>query len=90
MNIRPDLVELTFARGAEPTPHGLLKVEARKASQGLEVSVDIPEGVVAHVSVPATSQVTVNGKPETATAAETNTRSIVTLDKPGHFVVSGK
>jgi alpha-L-rhamnosidase len=90
VDIRPDLVDLAWAKGAEPTPKGLLKVDARKTGTGLEVAVDVPEGVIAHISVPSTSQVTVNGRDEPATAAESGTRMIVTLAHPGHYLVAGR
>src|SRR5260370_9993417 len=64
VDIRPDLVDLEWARGAEPTPHGLLKVDAKKTSSGMEVAVYVPHGVVARVPLPVPSgrgHVTVNG-----------------------------
>jgi hypothetical protein len=93
VDVRPDLVDLTWAKGSEPTPNGLLKVDARKDAGGLEVAVDIPEGVVARVSVPVTSsaaRVTVNGKVEPATAAENGARMIVTLSHAGHYSVTAR
>jgi hypothetical protein len=71
VDIRPDLVDMEWAKGAEPTPHGLLKVDAKKTSSGMEVAVDVPEGVVAHVSLPATAgtaRVTVNSKTQECNA----------------------
>jgi hypothetical protein len=91
--IRPDLVDLDWAKGGEPTPHGLLKVDVRKGGGGMAVAVDVPEGVVAHVSVPVTlasAHVTVNGGAATAASAENGTRAIVTLDHPGHYQVAGQ
>jgi hypothetical protein len=91
--IRPDLVDLDWAKGGEPTPHGLLKVDVRKGGGGMAVAVDVPEGVVAHVSVLVTSasaHVTVNGGAATAASAENGTRAIVTLDHPGHYQVAGQ
>jgi hypothetical protein len=90
VNIRPDLVDLSWARGAEPTPKGLLKVSARKDANGLMVSIDLPDGVAARVSVPATSAVTVNGSSEPAERVEGGTRMLVTLNHPGHFDVAGQ
>jgi len=90
VNIRPDLVDLSWARGAEPTPKGLLKVSARKDANGLMVSIDLPDGVAARVSVPATSAVTVNGSAEPAERVEGGTRMLVTLNHPGHFDVAGQ
>ncbi len=90
VDIRPDLVDLQWAKGAEPTPKGLLKVDVHKGTGGLETVVDVPEGVVARVSVPVpspTAQVVVNGSAQTATAAENGTRKIVTLSTAGHYTV---
>lgn len=88
VNIRPELVDLAWARGAEPTPRGLLKVDARKQNAKTALTIDVPEGVVATVSVPVGSgsaQVFVNGKVQSATAAEDGTRMIVTLEHAGHY-----
>jgi alpha-L-rhamnosidase len=92
VDVRPDLVDLTWAKGAEPTPKGLLKVDARKDAGGMTLTVDVPEGVVARVSIPAgsaTSGVMVNGKAEQATPAEDGSRKIVTLSHMGHYTVTG-
>jgi hypothetical protein len=91
VDIRPDLVDLAWAQGAEPTPHGLLKVDARKSGSAVTIAVDVPEGVVARVSVPASSaRVTVNGAAASATAAESGTRAVVTLDHAGHYELAGR
>jgi alpha-L-rhamnosidase len=90
VDIRPDLVDLSWAKGAEPTPDGLLKVDARKDASGLTVSIDLPEGVVARVSVPAVTAVTVNGNLEQAVRVENGTRMLVTLSHAGHFNVAGR
>jgi alpha-L-rhamnosidase len=90
VDIRPDLVDLSWARGAEPTPTGLLKVDVRRYASGLVVSIDLPEGVVARVSVPAVSAVTVNGKTEQAVHAKEGTRMVVTLSHEGHYDVAGR
>ncbi len=90
VDIRPDLAGLDWARGAEPTPHGLLKVDVRKGTngRGTAVAVDVPEGVVAHVSMPMSSptlHVMINGGIAAAAAAENGARAVVTLDRPGHY-----
>jgi len=94
VDIRPDLVDLAWAKGGEPTPKGLLKVDARKDPAGsMTVAVDVPEGVVARVSVPVASarvQVTVNGKAMQAVAAEGGTRMVVTLSAAGHYDVAAR
>ncbi len=91
VNIRPDLVDLAWAKGAEPTPNGLLKIDARKDSAGLSVILDVPKGVTARVSVPVPStnmQVMVNGQDEQATASEEGTRKIVVLNHAGHYTLT--
>jgi alpha-L-rhamnosidase len=89
VDIRPDLVDLTWARGAEPTPNGLLKVDLKKnAAGGTAISLDIPTGVVAHVAVPvasASARVMLNGNTARATPSENGMRAIVTLDHAGHY-----
>ena len=93
VDIRPDLVDLEWAKGAEPTPKGLLKVDLRKTPTGTEITVDIPDGVTAHVSVPvsqSTAQIAVNGNAMQATAAENGTRKIVALSNPGHYSITAR
>jgi hypothetical protein len=90
VDIRPDLVDLDWAKGGEPTPHGLLMVDVRKNGA---IIVDVPEGVVARVLVPAASakaQVTVNGSAAKSTAAENGTRAVVTLDHAGHYQLAAR
>jgi hypothetical protein len=87
VDIRPDLVDLAWAKGAEPTPRGLLKVDARKDGSGTAIAIDVPEGVVARVSVPvsASAGVTLNGSAAKSVAAENGARAVVTLDHAGHY-----
>ena len=92
VNLRPDLVDLEWARGAMPTPHGLIKIDARKKGSATEIAVDLPEGVVARLSVPVSgasvTAVRVNGKSEQGESAENGTRRVVVLDRAGHYFVS--
>ena len=93
VDIRPDLVDLKWAKGAEPTPHGLLKVDVRHEAAGVAIAVDVPEGVVARVAVPVGSSgahVMVNGTARDATSAENGTRRIVTLTSAGHYALSAQ
>jgi hypothetical protein len=87
VDIRPDLVDLAWAKGAEPTPRGLLKVDSRKDGSGTAIAIDVPEGVVARVSVPvsASAGVTLNGSAAKSVAAENGARAVVTLDHAGHY-----
>jgi alpha-L-rhamnosidase len=93
VDIRPDLVDLQWAKGGEPTPHGLLKVDVRREDKGVAVAVDVPEGVVARVAMPVSSaaaQVMVNGKPQQAVASEGGTRMVVTLQQVGHYALTSQ
>lgn len=88
VDIRPDLLDLAWAKGAEPTPKGPLKVDVRRDGEGLALAIDVPEGVVARVSLPVAStdsQVMVNGKAAQATVSEAGVRKIVTLSHAGHY-----
>jgi alpha-L-rhamnosidase len=90
--IRPDLVDLQWARGAEPTPHGLLKVELSHthAEHSLHVAVDLPSGVEATVLypvTPGTGQVLVNGKMAAGTPAENGARVALVLDQGGRYEI---
>ena len=90
VDIRPDLADLSWAKGAEPTPRGLLKVDARKDTRGSIVAIDLPDGVVARVSISASSAVTVNGTAAQAEHVEDGTRMLVTLDRAGHYDLAGR
>ena len=94
VDIRPDLVDLKWAKGAEPTPHGLLKVDAHKSDAGkLIIAIDLPANVIAHVSVPVDTPdaaITVNGKTTDSTSSEENNRRITTLTVPGHYELRGR
>jgi alpha-L-rhamnosidase len=88
VTIRPDLAGLTWAKGAEPTPHGLLKVDL-KQKQGLQTTIDLPTNVDATVLIPVThvgQHVLVNGKEiQNAQPAENGTRAAVTLRGAGTY-----
>lgn len=90
VNIRPDLIDLAWAKGGEPTPRGMLNVSLKKEGQNTAISLDLPPGTEAHVSVPvanAHAQVTVNGQPVQGESAETGTRSVVTVRQSGHYEI---
>jgi hypothetical protein len=88
VSIRPDLVDLQWARGAEPTPHGLIRVDYRKGTKGLEAEIDLPQGVIGRVSMPAgagQTSVMVNGNPLKGSPVENGSRLVVQLQKAGHY-----
>lgn len=89
VNIRPDLVDLQWAKGAEPTPRGLLSVGIRKAA-GYVTTIDLPPGTEAHVSVPVISsgaQVLVNGRLESSISDENGERATFVLRTAGHYEI---
>jgi len=54
VDIRPDLVDLKWAQGGEPTPRGILKVDIRK-DNGYKTTIDLPPGTIARVSLPVSA-----------------------------------
>jgi len=90
VDLRPDLLDLDWAKGGEPTPRGMLTIALSKASR-FQAVVDLPPGTTAHVSMPLSnkgSSVLVNGQPSPTTAAEDGSRGIVTLNTPGHYTLT--
>ena len=90
--IRPDLLGLAWARGAEPTPHGLLQVDLRETHEehSLHLVVDLPSGVKATVLYPAApgaGPVLVNGARRPSAPAEGGARMAIVLDQPGHYEI---
>ena len=90
--IRPDLLGLTWARGAEPTPHGLLSVSLshKHDEHSLHLVVDLPAGIDATVLYPAApgaGRVTVNGSVATTTPAENGARAAIELKQGGHYEI---
>ena len=89
VDIRPDLLGLEWAKGSEPTPHGMLRVAIRKHN-GYVTTVDLPPRVEARVSVPVPSPhaaVVVNGKRVRSRSADAGRRAVVRLSGPGRYVV---
>ena len=90
--IRPDLIDLQWAHGAEPTPHGLLQVSLSHthAEHSLHLVVDLPSGIEATVLypvAPGTGRVLVNGKMQPGTPAENGARVAITLNQGGHYEI---
>jgi alpha-L-rhamnosidase len=81
--IRPDLAGLQWARGAEPTPHGLLRVEIAPKS----VRVVLPPGVRASVQLPFSpnAPVRLNGRPLPIRTLFFEGRPLVILDHAGTY-----
>jgi len=90
VRIRPDLVGLQWAKGAEPTPHGLLGVSIRN-DHGYVTVVTLPPDVSASVSVPVptgSSAVLVNGKSVPSSSAEGGHRAVIHLRGQGRYVIT--
>ena len=93
VTIRPDLAGLAWAKGAEPTPNGLLKVDLH-ASPTLQTVIDLPPNEEATVLMPVQHSgqaVMVNGKAATdVKPAENGTRVAVMLLQPGVYELQAK
>ncbi|MGH9523201.1 MAG: alpha-L-rhamnosidase C-terminal domain-containing protein [Terriglobales bacterium] len=89
VSIRPDLIDLSYARGGVPTPHGPITVDYRGA-QKLNANITLPAGVQAEVSFPVSvrAAVMVNGRAMQGKSSEEGTRSVLTLQGPGRFALS--
>jgi hypothetical protein len=89
VTIRPDLAGLAWARGAEPTPRGLLRIDLR-AEHGIVAVIELPPGVRARVLIPVasgTTHVSINGVRQSGTLAENGTRLDITLEAAGRYVI---
>ena len=87
VDIRPDLLDLDWAQGGEPTPRGMLKVEIRKEN-GYRTIVDLPPSTIARISLPvsaAGTSITINGEKQNGETAENGSRAIIVLKTAGHF-----
>jgi len=93
VDIRPDPLDLKWARGAEPTPNGLLKVDIRNEGGPIAVTIGLPPGVAATVSVPLVhsgAAVLVNGQSRASKPSEGGTRATVVLNAAGSYVLSSR
>jgi alpha-L-rhamnosidase len=87
VTIRPDLIDLSWARGAEPTPSGPIKVDIKNDGT-FRLALDLPPSVDADVLVPianAKSSVYVNGMVVSSTLAEGGARAEIHLSQAGHY-----
>lgn len=92
VNIRPDLISLKWAKGGEPTPHGILSVSISN-NHGYVTTIGLPPDVKASVSVPVPvpgATVTVNGKTVTSMPVEDGKRALVTLSGQGSYVITSR
>ena len=87
--IRPDLADLKWVEGSEPTPTGNISVEYH-AGDGLEGMISLPPQVQARLSLPIQSgqtSVSINGRLMPGTPSESGTRLVLVLSHSGlyHF-----
>ena len=89
VSIRPDLADLTYARGTLPTPQGLLEVDFSKQNAGLQAKITLPAGMRADVLLPASSgqQLEVDGKSAEAEQVENGSRLHVSLTSGEHTLI---
>jgi len=86
VNVRPDLCGMGWAKGAEPCPQGALKVDYEQDGSDFKASIELPEGVVAEVSMPVDrgeGSVQVDGRAVSGVSAENGTRLTILLSTPG-------
>jgi hypothetical protein len=86
VNIRPDLCGLDWARGTEPCPQGLIKVDYRHDKSDFKATVGVPEGVVAQVSMPVDrgeGSMEIDGRRVSGVPVEDGARLTVTLSGSG-------
>ena len=65
VNIRPDLAGLAWARGTEPTPQGIIRIDLREAGAGLEMGFESARRRGCggfHAAAPGATAVQVNGQ----------------------------
>ncbi|MHB1021917.1 MAG: alpha-L-rhamnosidase-related protein [Acidobacteriaceae bacterium] len=89
VTIRPDLLDLKWVKGSEPTPHGLIQEEVSD-QQGWKLNLDLPSAVDARVLVPVShigDQVYVNGIAVQSTSAEMGQRAAILLHHAGHYEI---
>ena len=92
VDIRPDLIDLKWAKGTEPTPYGLLGVSISDQN-GYVTKITLPAHIETRVSVPIPSnsaKVFVNGKVERSTPTESGQRAIVTLSGEGIYTITSR
>ncbi len=93
VDIRPNLAGLSWVRGGEPTPRGMIEVSVKQRTGETEVQVDLPPSTTAHISLLLTGKerdIAVNGKTVSWTPEENGTRAAFVLNTGGHFQITAK
>lgn len=87
--IRPDLLDLQWARGSVPALQGDIRVAYQATPSGpLSASIDLPAAVDARVAFPVAPgrrSVIVNGEAVNASPTEGGTRLLLRLASAGHY-----
>jgi hypothetical protein len=89
VTIRPDLIDLSWARGSEPTPSGPIKVDIKNDGT-FHLALDLPPSVDADVLIPVPrngASVYVNGAVVSSTLAEGGARAEFHLSHEGHYEI---
>ena len=89
VTIRPDLIDLSWARGSEPTPNGPIKVDIKNDGT-FHFALDLPPSVDADILIPIpqnASRVFVNGAAVSSTVAEGGARAEFHLNHEGHYEI---
>jgi len=89
VTIRPDLIDLSWARGSEPTPSGLIKVDIKNDGT-FHLALDLPPSIDADLLIPVPhngSSVSVNGAVVSSTSAENGARAEIHLSHEGHYEI---
>jgi alpha-L-rhamnosidase len=92
VDIRPDLIDLQWAKGGEPTPRGMLNVSIHK-NVAMETVLDLPPGTKANLYIPVSNSnaaVKVNGQTQSTTSAENGRRELIIISKPGHYIIDAQ
>lgn len=84
--IRPDLCDLKWAKGSEPCPQGSIKVDYQHNNADFKATIEVPQGVVAQVSMPVDrgeGSIVIDGRAVSGLPSEDGTRLTVILSSAG-------
>ena len=93
VHIRPDLMGVAWAKGQQPTPQGAIRIDIEQKKAAVEITLDLPDGEAATVSVPLMhpgARVLVNGVETASVPAEGASRGVVALERPGHYTLTSR
>ncbi|WP_263367823.1 alpha-L-rhamnosidase-related protein [Edaphobacter bradus] len=95
VDIHPDLLDLAWAYGAVPTPHGLIKINVdKKRGIVLEFPQGVSKAVVRFTPFDPNAEVYVNGRlSRCATCLRSGPREpvrVIELASPGHYEITAR